>query len=959
MPKEGSPAIDAGNNDVCNGAQVNKQDQRGSERPKDGTGNGNKVCDIGAIEAGTAAPGFGSDPVQPGPLDFGNALPGQPQTFILQVIETGRQALTVNSGSISGPNSAAFSIVTSFPIVIPNGGDNVPLELRCEPPNNTPGVRTATLTLTTNDPDKLQVTYDLRCTVPASSTPALGTSPDVPGPIDMGVTPVGVMAIRPLQVWSAGTGTLEVGTPTITGENAAEFIFGAVQPGTILLGCTPAGTGLRVATFNIPSNDPNRPVASFDLLCRGTAVQPPHLATPSQSLLVGLGAGNVGPYDVVVSDDGRFLYATDYGDHMVVAYKRNELGGLELLGFYQNGFGGVSRMERPVFLTLSPDGRNLYVAASQSNAIVTFTRNPETGDLTYLNAVGEGDGYGCFPAPCNGFVTGLSGAYAVAVSPDGRYLYATATSSSALTVLRRNVSDGSLRSILTGANFVQSYSNPDLNGARGLTISPDGLHIYVAALTADTLSVFQRNATNGQVTLRQTVRDGELVTLNPPTFVDGLDGATDVIVSEDGRHVYVTGNLDNTVSLFSRNALTGDLFYVASYDADLGTANGLAGAISLTLSPDGRTLYATGFIGDSVAVFARDANTGRLTQTQQATQPELDGATGIAAAPDGTAVYAVAWNSNRIVNLRLSRPMPEIDSLLPASAAGGSGAFPLVIRGQNFLPTTEVRWNGSPRAVTFVSPTELRVAILANDLPTDPAVTAAAVQVRNLTPGGGTAVANFTITQGGQPPVPSIASIAPQSLPAGASSVQMTVYGANFLPTAQVLWNGAARPTTFINSGELRFTISGAALLNPGAAAVSVVNGASSLAEGVYAPQNSGQQSNLTPFVVAAPGQNPAPTLNSAFPNHVVARGAASRPVTILLTGQHFVEGAQAQWNGADRPTVAISSTQLRVTLTAADVAFGGSGGLRVVNPGPGGGPSNTATFSVFPHALYLPMMTR
>lgn len=46
----GSPAIDAGNDTVCNTAPVNGVDQRGVARPQDGDGDSNARCDIGAVE---------------------------------------------------------------------------------------------------------------------------------------------------------------------------------------------------------------------------------------------------------------------------------------------------------------------------------------------------------------------------------------------------------------------------------------------------------------------------------------------------------------------------------------------------------------------------------------------------------------------------------------------------------------------------------------------------------------------------------------------------------------------------------------------------------------------------------------------------------------------------------------------------------------------------------------------
>lgn len=966
LPKDGSPAIDAGDNAVCDGPLVNKEDQRGSARPKDGDGDFSSACDIGATEAGTAAPGFGSDPVQPGPLAFGNATPGVPATYTLSIIETGTRELTV-AANISGPDAADFNINSVMPIVMPNGSPNYPLELVCDPTSATPGTRTATLSLTTSDPDNLTVDYDMTCVVPSVPTPGFGSYPEAPGPLDFGAVAVGTSSTQILELRETGNADLSLAGYNLTGPNTADFtldppvttLVDGAAPAPYQVTCTPTATGMRTAKLNISTNDPAWPTAEFDLVCMGTAVQPTYLSAPGQALLTGTSAGSNGPYDVAVSPDSRFVYVTDYGDDLVVAFQRNAFGGLELLHIYQDGVDGVSNLVQPIFLTVSPDGRNLYVAAAGSNAIVTFSRDIDTGELAYMSAVVEGDGYGCFPIPCNGNINGLEGAYGVTVSQDGRFVYVTGITDDALVVLRRNTTTGDLRSFLTGANFVQSYTSADLDGVRGVTISPDGLHLYAAGFIGNDLAVFSRNPNDGQVTFVQARHDGDLISINPPRFLDGLAGATNVVVSPDGAYVYVTGQVDNTIAVFSRNGLDGTVTYLRSYDDDDGSGDGLAGAFGLKLSPDGHTLYATGFTDDSVVVFDREATTGLLKPLQTTTQPELDGAVAVAAAPDGTAVFALGYLQNRIVTLRKSNPAPQIDSLLPASAAGGSAGLTLTIRGQNFASDSIVRWNGADREATYISPTELQVAVMAADLPADTAVTTASVAVINGTPGGGTAVAEFAITHGNELPIPAIDYISPQSLPAAASSAVLTVYGTNFLPAVQVLWNGSARPTTYISSSELQFTISGDDLLNPGAAAISLVNQGSSVAQGVNGVNGGALSNNSVAFTVAAPGQNPAPTITSLTPALSIARGAASRPMSILVTGHNFVEGVQAQWNGADRPTVLLSNTQLRVTLTAADLAFAGSGGLRVVNPEPGGGTSNTAALTIFPYGLFLPVMIR
>jgi hypothetical protein len=96
-----------------------------------------------------------------------------------------------------------------------------------------------------------------------------------------------------------------------------------------------------------------------------------------------------------------------------------------------------------------------------------------------------------------------------------------------------------------------------------------------------------------------------------------------------------------------------------------------------------------------------------------------------------------------------------------------------------------------------------------------------------------------------------------------------------------------------------------------------------------------------TPF-----GNQPprAPSLGSLTPNNVAA-GAAGFVLT--ATGSDFVSSSVIQWNGANRPTTFVSSTQLRATISASDIAAAGTARVTVVNPPPGGGASNALTFTI------------
>ncbi len=93
-------------------------------------------------------------------------------------------------------------------------------------------------------------------------------------------------------------------------------------------------------------------------------------------------------------------------------------------------------------------------------------------------------------------------------------------------------------------------------------------------------------------------------------------------------------------------------------------------------------------------------------------------------------------------------------------------------------------------------------------------------------------------------------------------------------------------------------------------------------------------------------GCNPVPTLTSLSPSSIKA---ASAGFTLTVTGTGFVSGAVVRWKGVDRTTTFVSSTQVTAAILTADVKAKGSAAVTVFNPTPGGGLSNSLTFTITP----------
>jgi len=94
------------------------------------------------------------------------------------------------------------------------------------------------------------------------------------------------------------------------------------------------------------------------------------------------------------------------------------------------------------------------------------------------------------------------------------------------------------------------------------------------------------------------------------------------------------------------------------------------------------------------------------------------------------------------------------------------------------------------------------------------------------------------------------------------------------------------------------------------------------------------------------PPPNPVPSISSLSPDNTTAGGAA---FTLTVNGSNFISGSVVGWNGANRTTTLVSTTQLQAAIPASDIATAGPAQVTVFNPPPGGGPSNALSFTINP----------
>ena len=272
-------------------------------------------------------------------------------------------------------------------------------------------------------------------------------------------------------------------------------------------------------------------------------------------------------------------------------------------------------------------------------------------------------------------------------------------------------------------------------------------------------------------------------------------------------------------------------------------------------------------------------------------------------------------------------PAPVLTAINPTSITAGQSPFTLTVTGSNFVSGSVVRWNLQARSTSYVDSTQLRADILAGDIA---ATVPVSVTVESPGPGGGISVAlPFTINT--VSPVPTLAALNPSSATVGGADFILTVTGTNFNSGSVVRWNNAARPTTVVDPSTLRADIPAADIASAGTATITVFN-----------PTPGGGTSNPATFTINY--QAPVPTVTAISPS---SGTAGSGNFQLVVTGTNFTTDSKVRWNGLDRNTTFVSSTEVRAAINASDVAAVGSASVTVYNAPPGGGTSANAVFTI------------
>jgi YVTN family beta-propeller protein len=335
--------------------------------------------------------------------------------------------------------------------------------------------------------------------------------------------------------------------------------------------------------------------------------------------------------------------------------------------------------------------------------------------------------------------------YAIGVNPTTGKIYVANFGSNTVSVI-----DGTSNLVVaTVAVGIYPYA---------VGVNPTTNKVYVANLTSNTVSVI--NGTSNLVVATVAVGSTPCaVGVNPTTnkvyvanensnSVSVIDGTSNLVVATVtvGNYPCPVGVNPTTNKIYVANA-GGQSVSVIDGTSNLVVATVTVGTCpcAVGVNPTTNKVYVANAGGQSVSVI--DGATNGVVATVTVGSHPIN----VGVNPTTDKVYVANWSSNSvsvIYYLTTTGLSPDHKT----AGDPGDPAFTLTVNGTGFISGSVVRWNGSDRTTTYVSPTQITASVPAADIAS---AGTASVTVFNPGPGGGESNAQaFTVTLKAAPEPP-------------------------------------------------------------------------------------------------------------------------------------------------------------------------------------------------------------
>ena len=299
---------------------------------------------------------------------------------------------------------------------------------------------------------------------------------------------------------------------------------------------------------------------------------------------------------LTVSQDGKTLYAASEVEKGVVQAWRIAANG-ELSELNQVASGGAG----PVYLSLTPDGRHLLVAnyVSGSIAVLPVKEDGSLGDAVDVHQ-DQGPAGAARPAAAaegSFAVSDHNGPHAhmISADPSGKFVFSTDLGLDRIYQYRMDSASGKLTP--NDPPFIAASSAGA--GPRHFVFTPAGDGLWLINEEASTLTFYHLDKQSG------LLREGKTVSALPKEY-KGTSFAAGLVLSQDGKQLYVANRLHNSIAHFTVMA-DGSL----KHQDDIWTRGDYPR--TLTLDKQGHWLYVMNQRSDNITRFSVAPKDGKLT----------------------------------------------------------------------------------------------------------------------------------------------------------------------------------------------------------------------------------------------------------------------------------------------------------------------------------------------------------
>ncbi len=313
--------------------------------------------------------------------------------------------------------------------------------------------------------------------------------------------------------------------------------------------------------------------------------------------------------------------------------------------------GKATGIDNPSYLAIHPQKPFLYAVnevgdfgGQSSGAVTALAIDPQTGELTYLNQQASHGAAPCYlcvdqtgqyvlaanygggsvamlPIQADGRLGEASDfiqhegssvnpqrqagphAHSINIDPANRYAFAADLGLDKVLIYQLDLEQGKLR-----PNSAQPWAQVEAGaGPRHFAFHPSRQYAYLINEIASTMTVFAYDETQG------TLREVQTISTLPEGFT-ARSHCADVHLAPSGKFVYGSNRGHDSIAIFAVDESTGRLSAVGHESTQGQTPR------DFELDPTGRYLFAANQNTDTIVTFRVDEQTGRLTPTGQVTE---------------------------------------------------------------------------------------------------------------------------------------------------------------------------------------------------------------------------------------------------------------------------------------------------------------------------------------------------